>query len=88
MPETRFDIARDRFVRYSHIEGKVVGAIPFATVTPRAIMKFARRTAAANKRVSLYGGSSGSGPSRDELLAAVDVVRRARECRVAHDVNG
>ena len=35
-----------------------------------------------------YGGSSGSGSSRDELLAAVDVVRRARECRVAHDVNG
>src|SRR6516165_1891879 len=26
--------------------------------------------------------------SRDELLAAVDVVRRARECCVAHDVNG
>jgi hypothetical protein len=29
-----------------------------------------------------------SGSSRDELLAAVDVVRRARECCVAHDVNG
>jgi len=26
--------------------------------------------------------------SRNELLAAVDVVRRARECCVAHDVNG
>ena len=26
--------------------------------------------------------------SRDELLAAVDIVRRARECCVAHDVNG
>jgi hypothetical protein len=39
-------------------------------------MKFARRTAAANERVSLYGGFSGSGSSRDELLAAVDVVRR------------
>jgi hypothetical protein len=26
--------------------------------------------------------------SRDELLAAVDVVCRARQCRVAHDVNG
>jgi hypothetical protein len=25
---------------------------------------------------------------RDERLAAVDVVRRARKCRVAHDVNG
>src|SRR5215472_6797134 len=41
-----------------------------------------------NKARLLYGGSSGSGSSRDELLAAVDVVRRARECRVAHDVNG
>src|SRR5215831_3811981 len=38
--------------------------------------------------LSLYGGSSGSGSSRDELLAAVDVVRRTRECCVAHDVNG
>ena len=26
--------------------------------------------------------------SREELLAAVDVVGRARECCVAHDVNG
>ena len=26
--------------------------------------------------------------SRDELLAAVDIVRRARQCCVAHDVNG
>jgi len=28
------------------------------------------------------------GSSPDELLAAVDVVRRARDCCVAHDVNG
>src|SRR5215471_13738308 len=31
---------------------------------------------------------SGARSSRDELLAAVDIERRARQCCVAHDVNG
>jgi hypothetical protein len=50
---------------------------------------------AAKRNINLvHGRASCSIPvgvvhsSRYELLATVDVERRARECRVAHDVNG